>query len=102
MTVYQLHCRFLGSKTGADLVFTTGNGEKVTHVGVELEKLSEFFGKKFTVTPTMNRKQMASSVNQSGTDADVRATASYMSHSLEVHKAAYQQKANTEKTVSML
>ena len=86
-------------KTGPSLVFTTSTGEKVTHIAAELEKLSEHFGMKFVVTPTMNRKQIATSVNQIGTDADVRATASYLTHSLEVHQSSYQQKANTDETV---
>ena len=64
MRVYQLLFRYMEPKTGADLVFTTEGGEKVTHVAIELEKLGERFGK---------RKQIATSVGQTGTDADVRA-----------------------------
>ena len=99
MRVYQLLFRYMEPKIGADLVFTTEGGEKVTHVAVELEKLGECFGKKFNITPTLNCKQIATSIGQTGTDADVRATASYLSHSLNVHQSSYQQKSNTEETM---
>ena len=54
--VYQLLTRYCGEREGSDLVFITATGEKVTHMGYELEKFSEHFGKKFLVTPTLNRK----------------------------------------------
>lgn len=60
--VYQLLRRYMEGKSGADLVFTTTTGEKTTHVGHELEKLGEAFGKKFSITPTLNRKQLATTV----------------------------------------
>ena len=75
----------MGLKSNLDLVFTTSGGEKVQHMGVELQKLAEHFGRTFTVTPTLNRKQKATSIGQSGSDVDVRATAAYMSHSLTKH-----------------
>ena len=34
----------------ADLVFKTSAGGKVTHIGMELDKLAEHFGKKFGVS----------------------------------------------------
>lgn len=39
----------IGDKEGANLVFTTTSGTKVTHMAIELEKLGEAFGKKFQV-----------------------------------------------------
>ena len=89
----------MSPKRGADLVFTTGTGEKVQHIGTELERLAEHFGKKFTITPTMNRKQIATAVAKSGSEADVRATASFMTHSLTVHQSTYQQHGRAEETV---
>lgn len=97
--VYQLLISFMEPKTGADLVFTTTSGDKVTHIAFELEKLGEHFGKKFSVTPTMNRKQIATSVSKAGSEADVRATASHMTHSVEIHRSTYQQKGSTDETV---
>ena len=80
--VHQLLTKYAGEKAGADLIFTTPSGERVTHVGTELEKLSEHFGKKFQVTPTMARKQIATSVAQAETtEGEVCAVASHMTHS---------------------
>lgn len=62
--IYELLLKYVEEKEGADLVFTTTNGEKVTHYTVELDKLAETFGKKFSVTPTLNRKQMATVIGQ--------------------------------------
>ena len=42
--VYQLLERYCADSEGSDLVFTTSTREKVTHIGYELEKLSEAFG----------------------------------------------------------
>ena len=89
----------MDTKAGEDLVFTTVTGEKVTHIATELEKLGEHFGRKFSLTPTMVRKQIATAVCHTGTEADVRSTAKYMTHSLEVHRSAYQQKENTDQCV---
>lgn len=97
--VYQVLIEYMGTKTGADLVFTTAAGGRVTHISTELERLSETFGKKFTVTPTMNRKQLATAVGQSGSEADVRRTAMHMTHSLEMHQSTYQQKGKAEDAV---
>lgn len=38
----------------------------------------------------MNRKQMATTVSRTGSERDERDTASYMTHSLDVHRASYQ------------
>lgn len=86
-------------KQGADLVFTTSMGERVTHIANELEKLGEHFGKKFSITPTLARKQIATALSETGTEADVRSTAKYMTHSLEIHRSAYQQKEKTDQCV---
>lgn len=66
---------------------------------MELDRLSDHFGKKFSVTPTMNRKQIAKAVGMSGSEVDVRGTAAHMSHSLEVHRSAYQGKQNSGETI---
>ena len=89
----------MSPKSGADLVFTTNTGEKVQHIGVELERLAEFFGKKFAITPTLNRKQIATTVAKVGSEVDVRATASFMTHSLSVHQSTYQQQGRAQETV---
>lgn len=47
------------------------SGEKVTHIAHELEMLAEAFGKKFTVTPTLNRKKVATAVGLNGSEMDV-------------------------------
>jgi hypothetical protein len=88
--IYQLLVEYLGEKTGADLVFTSTAGEKLTHLTVELEKLSEHFGKRFSTTPTMNRKQIATPLRFSGSEADIRGAAKHMAHSMEVHQSTYQ------------
>lgn len=97
--VYQLLVDHMAPKSGADLVFTTGNGERVTHAALELEKLGDHFGKKFTVTPTHNRKLVATAVAKSGSEADVRATAQHMTHSLAVHRNSYQQLGDADDAV---
>lgn len=97
--VYQLLMEYIGDKKGADLVFTTSSGERVTHIGLELEKLGDVFGKKFIVTPTMNRKQIATTLSQTGSEADVRGGAMHMSHSLQVHQGSYQQKGRADDAV---
>ncbi len=97
--VYQLLLVYMGSKKGPDLVFTTSTGERVTHISLELEKLSEYFSKKFSITPTYNRKQIATAVARTGSDADVRSTAQHMTHSLEVHRASYQQTGDATSAV---
>lgn len=74
--VYQLLMDYVEPKKGTDYVFTSSNGEKVTHVTVELEQLGKYFGKIFTLSPTPNRKQTEMTLKQ---ESDVRATASYMS-----------------------
>jgi len=91
--------RYLDTKAGADYVFTTRTGERITHIATELEKLGEHFGKKFAITPTLIRKQVARAVSQVGTEADVRSTARYMTHSSEIHGSAYQQKEKTDQCV---
>jgi hypothetical protein len=68
----------------------------VTHITTELEKLSEHFSKKFSVTPTMNRKSVATALSKSATVADVRASAR---HSVDVHKSTYQQKGEVGEVV---
>jgi hypothetical protein len=88
--VYQLLVGYLGDKTGADLVFISTAGEKLTHLTVELEKLSEHFGKRFSITPTINRKQIATTLGFSGSEADIRNAAKHMAHSVEVHQSTYQ------------
>jgi hypothetical protein len=97
--VYQVLVDYLGNKSGADLVFTTSSGERVTHITTELEKLSEHFSKKFSVTPTMNRKSVATALSKSATEADVRASARHMTHSVDVHKSTYQQKGEVGEAV---
>lgn len=94
--VYQLLLEYMGSKEGADIVFTTPTGEKVTHLGLEMEKLGDHFGKKLLITPTMNRKQIATLMSKSGSEADIRGT---MSHSLTTHQMTYQQKGNADDAV---
>lgn len=89
----------MGDKIGADLVFSTTAGEKVTHIGHELKMLSDRFGKRFCITPTINRKQIATAVGKRGTEADVRATANFMLHSVDVHRSTYQQKVNNTEAV---
>ena len=55
--VYQLLRRFVGEKTGADLVFMPQG--KSTNIQDELEKLGDEFGKKFSLTPPLYyRKQL--------------------------------------------
>jgi len=98
--VYQMLLDYMGSKEGADLVFLTSSGEKVTHVGLELEKLGESFGKKFSISPTMNRKQVATAIFKTGSETDEKAAADHMTHSLEVHRSTYQHKGGAEETVS--
>ena len=85
----------MDSKAGADLVFTTCAGEKVTHIATELEKLGKHFGKKFSFTPPLVSKQNATAVCQTGREAGVRST---VTHSLEVHRSAHQQE-NTDQCV---
>lgn len=87
---YQLLEKFTESKQSADLVFVTVTGEKVTHIAHELEMLAEAFGKKFSVSPTMNRKKVATAVGLSGSELDEKNAAKHMSHSLDVHRSAYQ------------
>ena len=52
---YSLLIRYTGEREGSDLVFLTKGGDKLTHIGYELEQLSQAFGKKFVITPTLNR-----------------------------------------------
>lgn len=81
----------MGAKAGADPVFTTSTGEKVTHIAAELEKLGEHFGKKFSLTPTPVCKQIDTAVCLTGTKADVKSKYLLMS--------AHQLKGNTDKCV---
>lgn len=97
--IYKLLLDYMGTKQNSDLVFFTTAGEKVTHISLELEKLGEAFGKKFTITPTLNRKQMATSIAKIGSDKDERSTASHMTHSLEVHRSSYQHNNGAEQAV---
>ena len=48
--------------------------EKVTHIATELEKQGEHLAKN-CVTPTLNRKRIASAVARSGSEADETSTA---------------------------
>ena len=64
----------------------TNAGERVRHVGHEVEQLGLHFNKKFTVTPTLNRKQIATQIAKTGTDKDVRAAATHMTHSIAMHQ----------------
>ena len=98
--IYQLLERYVGGRDGADIVFLTNSGAKVTHIGYELEQFSECFGKKFTVTPTENRKQVATTVGLVGTHEDERNAAKHMSHSYEVHRAAYQHDGGPQHSVA--
>ena len=71
----------------------------MTHIARELEALKKFFNKKPSLMPTDNRKQIATAICQTGTEADVRALARHMSHSLAVHTSVYQQKGRIESAV---
>ena len=98
--VYQLLQEYMGSKTGADLVFVTNGGEKVTHIAFELEQLGLHFGKKFSTTPTLNRKQMATHLAKTATETDVRGAAAHMTHSLAVHQSTYQHCGGADESVN--
>lgn len=64
-----------------------------------MPELGEHFGKRFTLTPTIVRKQIVTTVGATGTETDVRSTAKFMTHSLDVHRQAYQQKESVEESV---
>lgn len=97
--IYELLVSYMDTKRGSALVFTTATGERVTHSALELEKLGEHFGKNLAISPTLNRKQIASAVAKCGSEADVRATAKHMTHSLEVHRSSYQQPGDADDAV---
>ena len=80
-------------------MFKTSTGEKVTHIGYELQKLSDAFGKKFTMTPTLNRKAVATAVGLTGSDADERNASKHMTHSVDVHRDSYQHSGGAEQHV---
>ncbi len=52
-----------------------------------------------SITLTYNRKQIATAVARTGSDADVRSTAPHMTHSLKVHRASYQQTGDATSAV---
>ena len=99
--VHQLLLRYIDGSESSDLVFKTSSGEKVTHIGLELEKLAEGFGKKFAITPTQNRKMIATVVGKTGTEQDEKDAAAHMSHSLDMHRSAYQHlKGGAEESIA--
>ncbi len=85
--VHQLLLEYLGTKSGSDYAFTTSSGEHVKHLGQELEKLGEIFGRKF--------QNIATAVSETGSVGDVRGAATHMTHSLDT-----QQKGGAEQAVS--
>ena len=78
----------------------TNAGERVHHVGHELEQLGLHFNKKFAITPTLNRKSIATQLAKTGTDKEIRAAASHMTHSVSVHQNAYQHACGADDTVN--
>ncbi len=98
--VHQLLIEYLGTKSGSVYAFTTSSGERVKHLGQELEKLGEYFGQKFLLSPTLNRKFIATAVSEKGSECDVRGAATHMTHSLDTHRSTYQQKGGAEQAVS--
>lgn len=98
--VHQLLLEYMGEKKPEDLVFTTTNtSEKVTHISLELDKLGDHFGKKFATSPTLHRKQMATVVGHMGDEALEKEAAIQMTHSLDVHRSAYQHSSGVEQSV---
>lgn len=90
--VCELTTRHACGKQGAELVFTTGNGEKkLTHIEVELERLGKLFGKDIRVNSTTNRKATSTAVGLARTsDLEVRSLASYMTHITTTAQTSYQ------------
>lgn len=100
--VYDLAKRHARGKQGEELVFTTAYGGKLTHIGVELERLGKLFGKNLTVSATTNRKATATAVALAKTtDLEVRSLASYMTHSVSTAQAAYQHITTGQNAVTM-
>ena len=88
--LYAIIKRFVEGKDTSDLAFTTSGGGKISHTGIELEQLSAAFGKKFAITPTENRKAIATEIAEIGTEAEIRKTARHMTHSVDTARRAYQ------------
>ena len=78
----------------------TNAGERVNHVGHELEQLGLHFNKKFSVTPTLNRKSIATQLAKTGTDKDICAAASHMTHSVTMHQTTYQHGGGADESVN--
>lgn len=85
---------------GSSLVFVTAMGEKVSHVAHELEKFSESFGRKFNISPTLNRKQVATVVGLNCSKEEEKSVAKHMTHSLAVHRASYQHAGDEDVSIS--
>lgn len=98
--VFEMLQKHLGDKHGDDLVFVTSEGKRVTHIASELQQLGHAFGKKLQVTPTTARKMIATSVGLTGTDAEERNIAKHLTHSIDIHRAAYQHQGKTSESVS--
>lgn len=99
--VYEILMTYTGDKTGADRVFQTTTGEPVTHLSIELEKLGNIFGKKLTMSPTTNRKTVATTVGRTVSDAEERRVAAFMSHSLNTARSNYQHLNDSESAVEV-
>ncbi len=53
------------------------------------------------ITPTLNRKAIATKVAKDCSDSEERQVAKYMTHSLDVARASYQHLATTEQAISV-
>lgn len=82
-------------------MFQTASGAKLTHVAIELERFSELFGKRFAVTPTNNRKAIATVVGLGSSEAEERRVANFMSHSIDVARSSYQHLTDDHRAVDI-
>ena len=78
---YPIIFKYVEGRESSDLAFTTSGGGKISHTRIVLEQLSAAFGKRFSITPTENRKAIP--------EAEVRKAAKYMTHSVETARRAY-------------
>ncbi|XP_064383608.1 uncharacterized protein LOC135332181 isoform X2 [Halichondria panicea] len=70
--VYEIIMEHSPQGEDTNLVITTASGGKVTHMAEELTKLGDSFGKKFAITPTLNRKAIATQVGRVCSEVEER------------------------------
>ena len=72
-----------------DLVFVSSYGKPIAKAGDELKHLAQAFGEEIPLTPTMNRKILATKAAAKLEDEDMRKVATHMTHDINTAKKYY-------------